>query len=73
MAINHESISSISVFDENIIINGIKSRVNKNKSVPLEYSQAELSGKKKDKSSKEKNKRTDYDEIKVIDVGSVPR
>lgn len=73
VAINPESISSISVFDENIIINGIKSRVNKNKSVPLEYSQAELSGKKKDKSSKEKNKRTGYDEIKVIDVGSVPR
>ncbi len=40
-AINPESISSISVIDKNVIINGVKSRLNKKKLIPLEHTKAE--------------------------------
>ncbi len=72
-SITPESISSITVMDKNIIINGVKSRLNKRKLIPLEYTTAELNGKKKDKSSKAKGKslKDGFNEIKVVGVGAV--
>ena len=76
VAINPESISEITVMQGgNIIINGVKSRLNKNKAIPLEYTAAELNGTKKEKSSKGKNKSTNKasEDIEVIGVGIMPR
>lgn len=75
-AINPESISEITVtHGGNIIINGVISRLNKNKAIPLEYSPAELNGKKKEKSSKAKKKSMNdaFEDIKVIGVRAVPK
>ena len=75
-AINPESISEITVtHGGNIIINGVRSRMNKNKAIPLEYTAAELNGTKKEKSSKAKRKsKKDASEgIEIIGVRAIPK
>ena len=75
-AINPESISDITVMQGgNILINGVKSRVNKNKAIPLEYTAAELNGTKKEKSSKAKKKGLNeaFKDIEVIEVRGIPK
>ncbi|MDE5585889.1 MAG: GLPGLI family protein [Muribaculaceae bacterium] len=75
-AINPEGISEITVAaGGNIIINGVKSRLNKNKAIPLEYTQAELNGTKKEKSSKaKKNSLKDaFEDVEVIEVRGIPK
>ncbi len=75
-SINPESISAIEVTkDGNILINGVRSRLNKNKAIPLEYTASELNGKKKKKSSKTmKNSLNDaFDNIEVIGAETIPR
>ena len=75
-ATNPEGISEISVTQGgNIIINGVKSRVNKNRAIPLEYTAAELNGTKKEKSSKAKKKslKDAFEEVEVIEVRAIPK
>ena len=75
-SINPESISEITVLNRNgnILINGVRCRLNKNRSIPLEYTPAELNGTKKEKSSKGKKSLNDANEgIEVIRVGVMPR
>lgn len=75
-AINPEGISEIAVtHGGNIIINGVKSRLNKNRAIPLEYTQAELNGTKKDKASKAKKKslKNAFEDVEVIEVRAVPK
>ncbi len=67
-AINPESISGIEVTREgNILINGVRSRLNKKKLIPLEFTVAELNKTKKEKDSKAKS----LNEIEVIRVDAV--
>lgn len=71
-AISPESISEITVTGRgNILINGVRSRLNKKSLIPLEYSQSEINGTKKDKSSKTKN--NSFEPIKVIGYGVSPK
>ncbi|MDE6633365.1 MAG: hypothetical protein K2K23_10235, partial [Muribaculaceae bacterium] len=58
-----------------ILINGIPSRLNKNRAIPLEYTAAELNGTKKENSSKAKKKsrKDSLEDIKVIGARSVPK
>ncbi len=75
-AINPESISEISVTAKgSILINGIKSRLNKNRAIPLEYTTAELNGTKKEKSTKAKKKslKDAFDNVEVIEVKAIHR
>ena len=75
-AINPEGISEITVtHGGNIIINGVKSRVNKNKAIPLEYTPAELNGTKKGNSAKAKGKtlKDAFEDVEVIEVRSIPK
>lgn len=65
--INVESISSITVANKNVIVNGIRIPNHKNGSIPLEYSPAELKKSSKGESAKS-NKNSGFDEIKVIGV-----
>lgn len=69
-SINPESISGIEVTREgNILINGVRSRLNKKKLIPLEFTTAELSKTKKEKTPKATGK--SQKEIKVIGAGAV--
>ena len=73
-AINPESISEIAVtHGGKILINGIPSRLNKNRAIPLEYTTAELNGTGTEKSSKAKKKslKDSLEDIKVIGARSV--
>ncbi len=75
-AINPESISEITVTQGgNIIINGVKSRLNKNRAIPLEYTAAELNGTKKEKSAKAKGKTLNdaFENVEVIEVRGIPK
>ncbi len=75
-AINPESINSIEVAkDGNILINGVRSRLNKNKAIPLEYTASELNGKKKVKSSKTMKRSLNdaFENIEVKGAESIPR
>ncbi|MDE6342588.1 MAG: GLPGLI family protein [Muribaculaceae bacterium] len=74
-AINPESISEITVAHGNIIINGVKSRLNKSRAIPLEYTSAELNGTKKEKSSKTKKKTMNdaFQDIEVRAARTVPK
>ena len=75
-AINPEGISEITVtHGGNIIINGVKSRVNKNKAIPLEYTPAELNGTKKGNSAKAKGKtlKDTFEDVEVIEVRAIPK
>ncbi len=75
-AINPESISEISVMQGGkILINGIPSRLNKNRAIPLEYTAAELNGTKKEKSSKSKKKTLNdaFQDVEVIEVRGIPK
>lgn len=71
-AINPESISEITVIDNNIVINGVKSRLNKNRCIPLEYTPSELKEAEKGESSKPKKKsffnELFNEEVKVIGI-----
>ncbi|MDE5795097.1 MAG: hypothetical protein K2I08_10310, partial [Muribaculaceae bacterium] len=58
-----------------ILINGIPSRLNKNRAIPLEYTAAELNGTKKEKSSKSKKKTLNdaFQDVEVIEVRGIPK